>query len=71
MWNEDSDCAQAGQAIGGITSIPPAAALVKSMMEELASCLQSLGRMGSQVPNNPKFDVGKIPDVKPLTLSNL
>ena len=71
MWNEDSDCAQVGQAIGGITSIPPAAALVKSMMEELASCLQSLGRMGSQVPNNPKFDVGKIPDVKPLTLSNL
>ena len=71
MWNEDVDCAQAGQAVGGINSVLPAAALVKSMMEELATCLQKLGKFGNQVPDNPKFDVGKIPDAIPLTLSSL
>jgi NAD(P)H-dependent flavin oxidoreductase YrpB (nitropropane dioxygenase family) len=39
-WNDDTDCAQAGQAVGAITSVPPAAMLVKSMMEELVSALQ-------------------------------
>ena len=71
MWNEDVDCAQAGQAVGGINSVLPAAALVKSMMEELATCLQKLGKFGNQVPDNPKFDVGEIPDAIPLTLSSL
>ena len=70
MWDDDTDVAQAGQAIGGIHDVPSAAALVKSMMDELVATLQSLGRIGGQVPNNPSFDVGKIPDVKPLTLQS-
>ena len=70
MWNEDSDCAQAGQAIGAITDVPPAAALVKSMMEELVVALQMMGKMGEQVPSGAKFTI-EVPADAPLTLANL
>ena len=38
-WDEDRDVAQAGQAVGAINSIVPAAYLVKTMMDELVSGL--------------------------------
>jgi NAD(P)H-dependent flavin oxidoreductase YrpB (nitropropane dioxygenase family) len=69
-WQEDIDCAQAGQAIGAIHSIPSAAALVKSMMEELVAALQTLGKLGGQVPPSPNFKIA-VPPIAPLTLSRL
>jgi len=68
LWNEDVDCAQAGQAIGAINEVPPAAALVKSMMEELVTTLQSMGKMGNQVAK-PEFNID-VPAAKTLTLSD-
>ena len=70
LWQDDIDCAQAGQAVGAIHSIPPAAALMKSMMEELVVALQLLGKLGSQVPLNSSFKIA-VPPVAPLTLSHL
>eukprot|EP00935_MAST-01C_sp_MAST-1C-sp1_P001829 g1829.t1 len=67
-WNTDIDCAQAGQAIGAINSVPPAAALVKSMMEELVETLQSMGKLGNQVAS-PSFDIA-VPDQKALTVND-
>jgi hypothetical protein len=49
-WDDDTDASMAGQAVGGINSAAPAAYLVKTMMDELVSGLQSLGRLGAQVP---------------------
>jgi|EP01046_Picozoa_sp_COSAG06_P025546 hypothetical protein len=68
--NEDTDVAQAGQAIGAINDVPPAAALVKSMMEELVAALQLMGKIGSQVPSGAKFEI-EVPADAPLTLANL
>ena len=47
MWNPDSDVSQAGQAIGAINDVPPAAFLVKTMMEELVATLQGMGKVRS------------------------
>ena len=60
MWNPDSDVSQAGQAIGAINDVPPAAFLVKTMMEELVATLQGMGKVRSLPPTqrenqlNPK-----------------
>ena len=50
MWNPDSDVSQAGQAIGAINDVPPAAFLVKTMMEELVATLQGMGKVRSLPP---------------------
>jgi hypothetical protein len=41
--------AQAGQAIGAIESIVPAAQLVKEMMEQFVEVVHGLGSLGGQV----------------------
>jgi hypothetical protein len=40
------------------------------MMDELVSGLQALGRLGSQVPQNAKFDI-KYPNAPHITLAKL
>ena len=67
QWDDDVDCAQAGQAIGGITSVVSAGSLVKSMMEELIQVFQKFGGFANRSPG--VIDVGKV-DTTVLTLNS-
>ena len=67
QWDDDVDCAQAGQAIGGITSVVSAGSLVKSMMEELIQVFQKFGGFANRSPEC--IDVGKV-DTTVLTLNS-
>ena len=54
--NDDIDCAQAGQVVGAIDSVIPAATLVADMMDMLVEVTQRLGRIGGQVPAGAKVN---------------
>ena len=49
-FNPDIDVTQAGQAIGAIDEIKPAAELVVEIMGSLIKTLHTLGNVGAQVP---------------------
>ena len=67
MWNDDSDVAQAGQAIGGIHSVMSAKLLTKMMMEEFINVLKRLSGMAEHAPSS--IDVGDY-DKTVLTLKS-
>lgn len=47
-WNEETDVAQAGQAVGGITEIKPAAVITTELMETLLFTLRNLKKLVAQ-----------------------
>jgi len=60
FWNDvrekykdwrDVDLTQAGQCIGGIREVKPAAAVVADVMADLITSLQKMGTVGNQVPS--------------------
>ena len=69
MWNPDSDVSQAGQAIGAINDVPPAAFLVKTMMEELVATLQGMGKVRSLPHTESNALSLSLPLPLPLSLS--
>uniref|UniRef100_A0A7S1WGJ3 Nitronate monooxygenase domain-containing protein n=1 Tax=Alexandrium catenella TaxID=2925 RepID=A0A7S1WGJ3_ALECA len=60
FWNDvrekfkdwrDIDLTQAGQCVGGIHEVKPAAAIVEDVMAGLIASLQKMGQIGGQVPS--------------------
>jgi len=70
-WNVDRDQSQAGQAVGAIESVVPAALLVKEMMQELVKAMHILGRIGSQFAADAKFEDIIVPNTGTFTLENI